>query len=76
MVKKCVAAVVLHSRIGELFDGMVTGVTKRGTWVRISHPEVEGRVLGDTSSLDVGDRIQVRLVSTDPENGFIDFAVA
>jgi exoribonuclease-2 len=51
----------------------LTGVTNRGTWVRISHPEVEGKVLGDTSSVDVGDRIQVRLKSTDPEQGFIDF---
>jgi len=72
-VRKCAAAALLLPRIGELFDGIVTGVTSRGTWVRISRPEVEGKVFGATSELDVGDHIQVRLISADPEQGFIDF---
>jgi exoribonuclease-2 len=75
-VKKCAAAALLLPRIGELFDGIVTGVTSRGTWVRISRPEVEGKVFGATSELDVGDHIQVRLISADPEQGFIDFDLA
>ncbi|MDQ5937332.1 MAG: hypothetical protein QG574_4691, partial [Cyanobacteriota bacterium erpe_2018_sw_21hr_WHONDRS-SW48-000092_B_bin.40] len=29
---------------------------------------------GGSHSLDVGDRVRVRLVSTDPENAYIDFA--
>jgi exoribonuclease-2 len=75
-VKKCAAAVVLRRRMGEVFQGIVSGVTSRGTWVRVSHPEVEGKLIGDTRDADVGDHVQVRLVSVDPEHGFIDFALA
>ena len=35
---------------------------------------VEGRVVRGEASVDVGDRIRVRLVSTDVERGFIDFS--
>src|SRR5215475_9516430 len=38
-VKKCAAAVLLRARIGDVFEGVITGVTERGTWVRISHPQ-------------------------------------
>ena len=72
-VKKCAAAVLLQPRLGEVFSGVVTGVTDRGTWVRISHPQVEGKVLEAYRTCDVGDRVRVRLASVDPEHGFIDF---
>jgi len=72
-VKKCAAAVLLHSRIGEVFDGVITGMTGRGSWVRISHPQVEGRISVDSHHVDVGDRVRVRLDSVDAEKGFIDF---
>ena len=75
-VKKCAAAVVLEKRIGELFDAVVSGINEDGTWVRVSHPLVEGKLLEDTRRLDVGHRLRVRLASTDPERGFIDFEVA
>jgi exoribonuclease-2 len=74
-VKKCAAAVLLERRIGESFDGIVTGVTDRATWVRLTHPPVEGRIAGDPRHVDVGDRVRVRLVSTDAQRGFIDFAL-
>jgi hypothetical protein len=38
------------------------------------HPTVEGRVERGEQGLDVGDRVRVRLLSTNPEKGFIDFA--
>jgi VacB/RNase II family 3'-5' exoribonuclease len=74
-VKKCAAAVLLRQRIGQLFDGMVSGVTDRGTWARISHPPLEGKIVNNHRYLDVGDRVRLRLVSVNEERGFIDFEV-
>jgi len=73
-VRKSAAALLLENRIGEQFDGVVTGASEKGTWVRISHPLAEGRVERGAQGLDVGDRVRVRLLSTDVERGFIDFA--
>jgi exoribonuclease-2 len=72
-VKKCAAALLLRSRIGEVFDAVVTGVTAQGTWVRVTHPQVEGKIVGHGHRVDVGDRVRVRLDSVDPERGYIDF---
>ncbi|HWK08421.1 MAG TPA: RNB domain-containing ribonuclease [Vicinamibacterales bacterium] len=74
LVKKAAAALLLRSRIGETFDGVITGASPKGTWVRISHPAVEGRVERGEQGLDVGDRVRVRLIATNPEKGFIDFS--
>jgi exoribonuclease-2 len=74
-VKKCAAAVLLAPRIGDVFDAVISGVNAHGLWVRVSHPNVEGKLLGAMPGGDVGDRVQVRLASVDPENGFIDFEV-
>jgi VacB/RNase II family 3'-5' exoribonuclease len=72
-VTKSAAAILLESRIGEEFDGIVTGMSDKGTWVRLLHPIVEGRLENGTQGLDVGRRVRVRLVSTNVERGFIDF---
>jgi exoribonuclease-2 len=72
-VRKSVAASLLEHRIGEGFDSIVTGASDKGTWVRISHPVVEGKLVHDVEGLDVGDRVRVKLVRTDVERGFIDF---
>ena len=72
-VRKSAAALLLSSRIGERFDAMVTGASEKGTWVRISRPAVEGRVVRGFEGLDVGDRVRVQLVHTDVTRGFIDF---
>jgi exoribonuclease-2 len=71
-VGKSAAALLLSHRIGETFDAVVTGVTQQGTWVRLRHPLVEGRLERD--GVDVGDHLKVRLVSTDVPRGYIDFA--
>jgi hypothetical protein len=55
---------------------VVTGAGPKGTWVRIMPTPVEGRLERGAEALDVGDRVRVRLVSTDPRRGFIDFARA
>ena len=79
-MQKRIAAVVLHPRIGQSFSAIVTGVNNYGTFVRTFDPHVEGMLVnagkpGAKKGLDVGDRVTVKLVSTDPERGFIDFAI-
>ncbi|HEX3554828.1 MAG TPA: RNB domain-containing ribonuclease [Thermoanaerobaculia bacterium] len=73
-VRKSAAALLLENRVGESFDAIVTGASDKGTWVRIFHPVVEGRLEQGSKGLDVGDKVRVRLLSTDVERGFIDFA--
>jgi len=73
-VRKAAAAVLLIDRIGQQFNGIVTGASEKGTWVRISEPIAEGKVVKGSAGLDVGDRVRVELVHVDPERGFIDFA--
>ncbi len=74
-VLKAAAAFLLQDRIGERFNAIVTGVATKGTFVRISSPLVEGRVVSGFEGLDVGDAVQVTLRSVDIEQRFIDFAV-
>ncbi len=62
------------SHVGERFDGIVTGASDKGTWVRIDHPAAEGRVVRGYKGFDVGDHVTVELVGTDVERGFVDFA--
>jgi VacB/RNase II family 3'-5' exoribonuclease len=73
-VRKSAAALLLHARIGETFEGFVTGASVKGTWVRVLRPPVEGRVVRGFEGLDVGDRVTVKLENTDVERGFIDFS--
>jgi VacB/RNase II family 3'-5' exoribonuclease len=75
-VTKAAAALLLGSRIGDRFDAFVTGASGKGTWVRITSPPVEGRLVKGFEGLDVGHSLRVRLVSTDVERGFIDFEPA
>jgi len=72
-VRKSAAAVLLAPRIGQGFDGIVTGVSGKGTWVRVSHPIAEGRIVHGFEGLDVADRVRVELVAVDAAQGFIDF---
>ncbi len=72
-VGKSAAALFLRSRIGEQFDGMVTGAADKGTWARLLQLPVEGRVVAGFKGLDVGDRVRLQLAGVDVERGFIDF---
>src|SRR5262249_13277945 len=76
LMPKGIAALLLHDRVGQVFDGLGTGVTERGTFVRLLKPPAEGRVVRGEKGMDVGDRVRVKLLATDPERGFIDFARA
>ncbi len=73
-VRKSAAALLLSGRIGESFDAIVTGASAKGTWVRIFQPPTEGRLERGFKGLDVGDPVHVKLIHTDVERGFIDFA--
>jgi VacB/RNase II family 3'-5' exoribonuclease len=73
LMRKAAAACLLDGRVGEQFEGIVTGASPKGTWARILSPPVEGRIEQGQAGLDVGDRVNVRLVRADPEHGFIDF---
>jgi exoribonuclease-2 len=74
LMRKAAAACLLADRVGQEFDVIVTGASIKGTWARIFDPPVEGRIEQGAHGLDVGERVRVKLLSTDPERGFIDFA--
>jgi exoribonuclease II len=73
-MQKRVAAVALASRIGQIFAGVVTGASDKGVYVRVFNPPAEGRVMQGGDGLDVGDKVTVKLIHTDPARAFIDFA--
>jgi exoribonuclease-2 len=72
-VTKSAAAIMLESRIGEQFDAIVTGAANKGTWVRLLHLPIEGRLARGFEGMDVGHQLRVQLVRTDVERGYIDF---
>src|SRR5579864_7881838 len=74
VMNKRIAAVALQHRIGETFSAVVTGVTPKGVFVRVLGPPAEGLLIRGQQGVDVGDKLQVKLVSTDPRRGYIDFA--
>ncbi len=71
-MRKSEAALLLRRRVGDVFEGVITGVSKGNTWVRIFSPPAEG-MLRARVALRVGQRVRVKLDSTDVERGFIDF---
>lgn len=72
-VLKAAAAWLLQERIGETFEAIVTGASGKGTYVRVTQPMVEGRLVRGAEGADVGDALRVRLVAVDGTQGFIDF---
>ena len=72
-VEKSAAALLLESRIGERFDSIVTGASEKGTWVRLLNIPVEGKLVDGFEGLDVGERVEVQLIDTNVELGYIDF---
>ena len=71
--RKAAAALLLAPLVGKQFRAIVTGVNKNGTFVRLLTPPAEGRVVRHAEGMDVGEYVQVRLVGTHPEKGWIDF---
>ena len=75
-VGKSAAALLLSGKIGQQFDAIVTGAGDKGTWVRLLQPPTEGRLTQGAQGLKVGDHVRVKLIHTDVQRGFIDFARA
>ena len=74
VMAKRVAAVAMQGRVGQHFQAIVTGVTPKGTFVRLLDPPVEGILWKGQQGADVGDKFDVTLTSTNPERGYLDFA--
>lgn len=72
-VAKSAAALLLAPRLGQIFDALVTAITDRDTWLSLSHPPVEGKLVGVCEHCRVGDALRVRLVRVEVERGWIDF---
>ena len=72
-MRKAAAAILLSGQIGKSFDGIVTGVSDKGTYVRIVTPPAEGRVMRGEKGMFVGQKVRVRLIGMDPYKGQIDF---
>ncbi len=73
---KRLAAVAMSHRVGEAFDAIVTGVTPKGTFVRVLRPHIEGLLAQGAQGLHVGDKIRAKLTRTDVQRGYIDFVRA
>jgi exoribonuclease R len=74
MVRKRAAALALRDHVGETFRAVVSGTSRKATWVRIIPDEIEGRLVRGRRGLSVGDETAVVLLAADPGRGFIDFA--
>jgi exoribonuclease R len=70
---KRLSAMAVSKRVGEVFDAMVTGVTPKGTFVRVLQPHMEGLLTNAAPGLHVGDKLRARLSRTDVQQGYIDF---
>lgn len=75
-VRKSEAALFLEAHIGQVFEAIVTGKTDSGTWVRTFTPPAEGMLTGRVPDVEIGHPLRVKLVDTNVERGFIDFAAA
>lgn len=72
-LNKSAAAMLLSTQIGAIFNGIVTGVNEKGTWVRILQPAVDGKIVQGFNQLKIGDKVSVQLRDVDIAKGFIDF---
>ena len=73
-MRKVAAAILLQKHVGEEFEGIITGSSSKGVYVRLFDPPAEGRIMRNERGLDVGQRVIVRLAAADPQRGYLDFA--
>ena len=77
------AADAVRNRLGDRFEGVVSGVSQHGVWVRLDEklPDgtpIEGKVVAGYKALTdaTGKRVTVTLVGVNTALGFIDFEYA
>ena len=74
-VRKSAAASLLSTHVGERFEGIVTGAGEGGHYARVFKPPVEGKIVRGGRSMDVGDKVHLRLIDVNVEKGYIDFEI-
>ena len=74
LARKRAAALTLRDRVGETFSAVVSGISRKATWLKIVPGDIEGRLVRGRRGLNAGDEMGVVLLSVDPARGFIDFA--
>ncbi|HJP59499.1 MAG TPA: hypothetical protein VJ865_05855, partial [Gemmatimonadaceae bacterium] len=67
-------ALELRDQIGDSFRAVVTGVSKKATWIKLEPSGIEGRLVRGRKGLGPGSEVGVVLLAADPVRGFIDFA--
>ena len=72
-VEKSANAILLKFRIGEKFEAIVSGASPKGTWIRLFHSHIEGKLVKGFNGLKVGQKLNARLTHINVELGFIDF---
>jgi exoribonuclease-2 len=72
-VEKSAFAMIMQSRIGEIFEGIVSGAAAKGTWIKLIQPNLEGKLVKGFETLQVGNKLKARLLNVNIESGFIDF---
>jgi exoribonuclease-2 len=72
-VEKSANAILMQSRIGEIFEAIVSGASPKGTWIRLFQPHVEGKLVNGFKGLKVGHKLKARLTHINVELGYIDF---
>lgn len=72
--RKRAAAVTLRDRVGDTFHAVVSGVSKKATWIKLVPDGTEGRLVRGRKGLGPGSEVNVVLLAADPVRGFIDFA--
>ena len=74
LARKRAAALSLQDRIGHVFRAVVTGKSRKATWIKTTDEGIEGRVVRGGRRLEIGNEVGVVLLAADPARGFIDFA--
>jgi exoribonuclease-2 len=72
-VEKSANAILMKSRVGEIFEAIVSGASPKATWIRLFHPHVEGKLVNGFKGLKVGQKLKARLTLINVELGYIDF---
>jgi exoribonuclease-2 len=63
----------MKSRVGEIFEAIVSGASPKGTCIRLFLPHVEGKLVDGFKGLKVGQKLKARLSLINVESGYLDF---